>query len=700
MRRMLTLQVFQVPTQPATMTTRTKYRPSILLGLLALLGLTLAACDSPPVDTFRSEGGAAPDPTGVMKGTILYVGPRPSCHMDDTLGRMVPDGRGVLLLFAFDNPPPPEGAATTALNLLTVPGLEFFASESDCRTEANAGDPIMRSASFVWPQIELGHPGHPADYQVRGFYDDDGDFNPFFSATNLPTAGDIGGGAVVDAQAAIPHFVRIAFANQEDSPNGDVQTGVAVTLGQPITTERPIFSLVSDPLSAEATLPTTSDALEKENEVLVLTHSHLHLMPRDSGGDTTQEDAERCVMLREGDASCTSESCQMCMATASGGVNLDFSDPVAYAWYVRDIDANADGIADPHPILGTPPNNVPWQTPAVILQRAQSPVELQAGIPTVLMLPSVGQQATLFRKILYPDVTIGIPPVAVVQTHPTDVSCRIPLIPPGNATKFFEGESAPLTTDCQELPAGRYVVNVLHGIAGGIPLGNHTTSCTPPRAGDPNPCPGTEFCVDNLCTFVVALSPQTGHDIFGGLYSSQAWSIPNELGFMGDGTDPRMGPAQQIDAPYWSTQGIPGMFIVQDPNPGDTVGRLDGREGCQQAVDFSLVAMGMTEAEATRDISYVDFGEFPLPPNAETGFAGVDRTPAQEREICCAPIRHLCDVPLCPSTTIHQDPADDTSPTYNVRSTPTNVMPMTMPDGSTRQIPNCVPFLMPAACCQ
>jgi len=668
-----------------------------VLTLLSLLlgAALLSACTDPPVDSFRSEGGAAPDPTGVMEGTILYIGPKPTCHLDAATGRRIPVGRAVLLLFAFNNPPPPEGAATTALNLLTVPGVNFFPAESDCRSADSPDAQIMRSAPFTWPEIELGHAGHPADYQVRGFFDDDGDFNPFFSATNLPTAGDIGGGAVVDAQAAIPHFVRIAFANQEDSPNGDVQTGVAVTLGQPITTERPIFSLVSDPLDAEATLPTTADKIVAEGELVALTHSHLHLMPRNTAGDPTETGSARCVMLQETDGSCTSESCQMCMAMAAGGIQAAFDDVVKYAWYVRNIDGNGDGVADPHPILGAPPINIPWQTPAVILQRAQSRIELEAGIPAVLMLPAVSQVETLFSKVAYPDLTIAIPPVAVVQTHPTDVSCRIPYIPPNNTTNFYEA----LTTDCQELPTGRYAVNVLHGIAGGVVLGNRTQSCVPPAPMAANPCPGTESCVDNVCTLISVLSPDTGHDIFGGLYSSQAWSIPNELGFMGDGVNPRLGPLQQIDSPYWSSQGIPGMFIVQDPNPGATVGRSDGRGGCQQAVDPALIAAGMTVAEATRDIVYPDFSEFPIAADPAHGVAGVDRTPDQEREVCCAPIRHLCGVPLCAAGTIHRDPADATSPSFNVRDTPTSVTATPMADGTTRMVPNCVPFLMPAACC-
>ena len=65
---------------------------------------------------------------------------------------------------------------------------------------ANFADPtpedfafITRTAEFTWPELPLG-----GAYQIRGFFDYDGNFNPFFSVTNIPTAGDIGGGAFVD----------------------------------------------------------------------------------------------------------------------------------------------------------------------------------------------------------------------------------------------------------------------------------------------------------------------------------------------------------------------------------------------------------------------------------------------------------------------------------------------------------------------
>ena len=101
------------------------------LFVLAMLAL-VPACDPPNADTFRRFGGATPDPTGVLEGTILYVGPAPTCsyyEAPDSAGNPVPaavTGRVVLLLFEFDNPPPPSGSATTAVTLLVIPGRELF----------------------------------------------------------------------------------------------------------------------------------------------------------------------------------------------------------------------------------------------------------------------------------------------------------------------------------------------------------------------------------------------------------------------------------------------------------------------------------------------------------------------------------------------------------------------------------------------
>ena len=124
----------------------------------ALLGVVVGACDPPNLDTVRSAGGPSPDPAGVLRGSVLYNGPRPEClRRDDGSAYLVP-GRVVLLMFRFDNPPPPSGSATTAENFLVVPGDQLFSLE-DCMPIAPTPEelaPITRSVGFTWPLVRLG----------------------------------------------------------------------------------------------------------------------------------------------------------------------------------------------------------------------------------------------------------------------------------------------------------------------------------------------------------------------------------------------------------------------------------------------------------------------------------------------------------------------------------------------------------------
>ena len=79
----------------------------VSLGLTSCLAFAALACNPPGIDP------NTPEPRGVMEGTVLYVGPKPLCHYEDGAPVAV-RGRVVLTLFAFDNPPPPAGSATTA----------------------------------------------------------------------------------------------------------------------------------------------------------------------------------------------------------------------------------------------------------------------------------------------------------------------------------------------------------------------------------------------------------------------------------------------------------------------------------------------------------------------------------------------------------------------------------------------------------
>ena len=191
-----------------------------------VLCLLSVGCETPPVMPHAD----APVPTGVIEGTVFYVGSAPECSEQGE-----PQGRVILTLFSYNNPPPPVGSATSALNLYSANADQLFSS-TDCGNTAT----IHRSMPFVWPNIPLSAAaGTEVSYQIRGFYDRDEDFNPFFSVRNQPTAGDVLGGAFVDPSSPT-HYAPINFGSRASNELGQVVRNITVTLGAPARTERVI----------------------------------------------------------------------------------------------------------------------------------------------------------------------------------------------------------------------------------------------------------------------------------------------------------------------------------------------------------------------------------------------------------------------------------------------------------------------------
>ncbi len=555
----------------------------------AALLLASAGCGDPEVDDFRSAGGSAPDPTGVIRGTVLYVGPRPECeHADE--GPVRPIGRVVLTLFEHDDPPPPTGSATSAENLLTIPGSQLFSDLSDCVPEGeDPGDArIVRSTSFVWPEIEL-HADEPRSFQIRGFYDHDEDFNPFFSATNQPTRGDVAGGAFVDVDSVPPEYLSVDFPSERDAPDGAVNDTPIVTLGAVVSTTRPVFELgeTTTPLDSEAPLPNDPDPLAREAALFELTQARLSMFPR------TLEDDQQA-------------------AFDAAGLDFDLEDERAYAWYVREVDVDGDGEGDPHPILGRTAG-VRWYSPVVIMKRVRSEAEARAGVPDVLLVPSVRPSDVLSgRTTHYRSIDVVVAPVAAVVLDPEIPACRIPYVPPGNDAVSYED----VPVECHELPTGLYSVNAFHGFA------------------------NARFAMSPASPTMWQIDPASEPSFTG-----QAWTIPNELG------DPcQLG--DECSGPAIASQSPAGMFVVHDPHP-DSVG-----------------GGGSPECETSRDAETID----PMPVPAE----------------CCAPVARLCGLPLCPSAPLPEG--------YGLDAAGRMVRQGVDADGDGEL--DCVPFLVPASCCE
>src|SRR5687767_2144767 len=90
--------------------------------LLLLFSIATASCATPKTD----PGGSAPEPSGVIEGTVLYVGQRPLCDFGEDGWPTNVRGNVILLAFLSSNPPPPAGTAASASNLLLVPGADLF----------------------------------------------------------------------------------------------------------------------------------------------------------------------------------------------------------------------------------------------------------------------------------------------------------------------------------------------------------------------------------------------------------------------------------------------------------------------------------------------------------------------------------------------------------------------------------------------
>jgi hypothetical protein len=209
--------------------------------------LSLVACTDPATFVPIDELGG---PRGAISGTVTYSGPAPCTRG----GAIV--GAAVLLAFEQSLLPPPEGLGTIPAGLSVVPGeklfrgvpLTFAADGSLYCPPAGSPDVVASTDTAIAP-LTAGV------YQVRGFYDRDGNFNPAFSLFNLPTKGDVGGGAIDNAAAALmgaPVIYRaIAVGSLDENgvrvipESGSLVEGVAISLGLPLPLHRPMFHVES-----------------------------------------------------------------------------------------------------------------------------------------------------------------------------------------------------------------------------------------------------------------------------------------------------------------------------------------------------------------------------------------------------------------------------------------------------------------------
>jgi hypothetical protein len=435
---------------------------------------------------------------------------------------------------------------------------------------------------------------------------------------------------------------------------------VLVTLGRVVQTERPIFRLgEARTLSAEATLDIPIDQAKLDTDLatcidapyLCVDRATMIAQMRTQSCTEVGESAEACDLALHAPV----ES-EVAAAYARAGLAPSFA-AEDRAYFATPVDLvsvrqgradlrQPDGIADPHPLLGASAN-VPWYAPIVLMQRhaldaASAAREKAAGIPDVLLIGSVALDASGGRplKTAFADtVPFAVPAIAAVDLDPSRTDCRVPYVPPGNVKNAYQT----VFTHCGELPTGVYAANVIAGVAGGA------------RIDDPD--------------------SEVGFSYRGGQDSGQSWSLPNEL------ADPVQVGADVV----LGAQGSSGLFVVHDPNP-------DATGDCTRAVDpMDKLLDPNAMATPIKFRTLCGDGE---PTLYEAG-PGVDSAGCLP-DACCDGIRHLCGLPLCPVCDADGCPGLANNGLH-VRLGPSAV---TVPEAGGVAVPDCVPFAMPAQCCE
>lgn len=472
-------------------------------ALAALAALTGAGCDSP--DTFlpfQQFGG----PAGVITGAVTYAGPLP-CTQG---GRIV--GAAVLLIFDVRLLPPPEGLGTSAASIAVVPGEKLFAGIKDqlefdpggallCPTKrynvgSSPGASVTVSADFAVAPLAAGQ------YQIRGFYDRDGDFDPGFSISKLPTAGDVGGGAIENASAVLlgqaPRY-RVLTLGEPDAngalimpTQGDIIEGVPVTLGLELPLERPVFypKSVADPELDEekknkdplkVTIP--SDFQLETFSVMDLVGTENSLLKVRFGAGVDPEEAE---------------------TASESPFNLTVNPPAPF-FFTRQ-DANFDGkldagdhIAETALVPALYPISIFSKlSPASDLVAQPRPVVVMQGLTLYKSLIATGTLGMQAGPIAIPDmeVTVGLRPAAVcldptdtkkpgllVVTHPTDKKGNI-LVSDEEGVKAALGLQfkRPIEIAIGCIPEGRYAMNLIYPTGQAWTVPNEAGICSPLEA--------------------------------------------------------------------------------------------------------------------------------------------------------------------------------------------------------------------------
>jgi hypothetical protein len=464
---------------------------------LALGAAAIGACDALDVFVPLPDFGG---PAGVIEGGVTYTGPLPCTEA----GRVV--GAAALLAFDVKRLPPPEGLGTTPASLAIVMGETLFGGvksqlvfnpggERWCPTSDTP--PVTVTAPFAAGPLPGGV------YQIRGFYDYDGDFDPVFSIATLPTRGDIGGGAIENAAEVLagklPTYREVPLGDRQADDTfvipdeGARVGGVAVTLALVLPFERPIFhvSEVLDPTGANTdparvVMPSDFQLDTFSASPADVGKTEASFLRLKLGAGVAEDEVTRAAAAPFG------------LPVAPGGPCLVEGDEVSAPCFVYTRqDVNRDNIIDAEDVI--PEGPVPSLYPLVILTKLASgkriggqtePTVLLQGLtldgtlaatalasPT-LVKPSAEVLVALRPAVLCLDVADASKPGVLLTTRKTDKQGN-PIIADEAAVKAKLEAQLKRTMDLAYgcLPQGELAINTVYDTGQAWTMPNEAGVC-------------------------------------------------------------------------------------------------------------------------------------------------------------------------------------------------------------------------------
>ncbi len=458
------------------------YKFVSIAALSAVAALNLSCGDVDTFIPFPEAGG----PAGVITGSVTYSGPMPCTEN----GLVV--GAAIFLAFEEKLLPPPTGLGTSPAGLNVVTGEVLFSGVRDRLTFNEDGSrwcppagaaPVVVSAPYTVSPLTAGV------YEIRGFYDLDGNFSPTFTVFNLPTAGDIGGGAIENAaqalQGAPVRYRRVPIGDLQPgggrtiAATGARVDGVAVTLGLPLPLERPVFHVTQ----------IIDEAFGNGNAQAIVIPSDYPLKVFSIGDPTGTEKSFVRLLLGAG-----VKPNEQAKASAK-----PFGFPADPVLFLSRQDVDQNGIIDANDTIPEAP--VAALLPAAILTKLTAGNDLVAQSGPSIILQGITLKTDLLTTAAAPadlaemgaEVLVALRPAVLcidtsddsknavlLNTRKTDSMGNDLVINPSVLeAKLTEQFLRPVTIQYGCLPQGRYALNLIYATGQAWTLPNEAGVCQP-----------------------------------------------------------------------------------------------------------------------------------------------------------------------------------------------------------------------------